>query len=618
MPRYCSAVYRTSCPTTTVGTYGTVQYYNMATKEANFDLSDEGEEDTAPRRRRVANRLSIQDDAATSSRKSEEKEKSKNKQIHIPKTMEDVQKQEVIVKKKILGSQIDHRTSLAVIHYILRLQKVNIERARNDGAVSSKSHRSWPSIRNEIGYNLGLSRDTMNKIAFNFFNESASFFQSSPRGNRQKGITRLPRTKAMRIKIRDFVREKRRAKELVTAKTVFEFLCEKGMLIIPEGANGICDSHAYSAAYKCTRRLLQDFGYRRGKRNNLVPDPQLIGKRQAYLLKCKENDDKPPEERLRHVFLDESYIHQHHSHDSSTSIFKGNRVCFAAAIQGQNPRAVASAQRKDCAGLVPGSLWSFCPQKVTKDYYSVFNSDSFCKWFREQVVDNLEVPSLIHMDNAEYHKAYPATVPKWSRIKKGDAIVYLRKHGVKVDAVTSTSYVLKRQVKEYIESHEKLEVEKIAEAKGHKVIFIPPYHSDLQPIELVWAYVQGNIAQQYSEETTLEDVESRLSQQFELLEDKGLLIGSHIEYCRRVAAGFLAEIPDEDDAMAELDEIDQEKEENPRYFNHNIEANPDGDAQEDHFQVGSEDDDSLLEIDGNTEAEGRATGSSWKDQDRSH
>ena len=40
-----------------------------------------------------------------------------------------------------------------------------------------------------------------------------------------------------------------------------------------------------------------------------------------------------------------------------------------------------------------------------------------------------------------------------------------------------------RPPKEYV-------VEQLAEAAGRKVIRLPPYHSTLNPIELIWAYIK--------------------------------------------------------------------------------------------------------------------------------
>ncbi|KAG6959547.1 hypothetical protein JG687_00008744, partial [Phytophthora cactorum] len=46
--------------------------------------------------------------------------------------------------------------------------------------------------------------------------------------------------------------------------------------------------------------------------------------------------------------------------------------------------------------------------------------------------------------------------------------------------------------------------------QGHEVVYTPPYHSDLQHIELVWAIVKGKAGQQYSTTTTFADILPRL------------------------------------------------------------------------------------------------------------
>ena len=86
----------------------------------------------------------------------------------------------------------------------------------------------------------------------------------------------------------------------------------------------------------------------------------------------------PPEDRLREVYMDESYIHEHY-HRNDDSIWdptdeqdvqqskdchKGRRYCFACAIQGSNPQ-VALEDNVHEPTLVPGLVWAFCPQKTT-------------------------------------------------------------------------------------------------------------------------------------------------------------------------------------------------------------------------------------------------------------
>jgi transposase len=58
---------------------------------------------------------------------------------------------------------------------------------------------------------------------------------------------------------------------------------------------------------------------------------------------------------------------------------------------------------------------------------------------------------------------------------------------------TMSSIELKQLVKQFIVNNVKIEVERLAEEGGHTVLFTPTYHSDLQPIKLVWARVKGNV-----------------------------------------------------------------------------------------------------------------------------
>jgi hypothetical protein len=173
-------------------------------------------------------------------------------------------------------------------------------------------------------------------------------------------------------------------------------------------------------------------GYDSGKRRgNLVPSPQNVAKKHHYLRTFIANRAKPPRERLREVYTDESYIHEHYHHNED-SLFdpdddedviyqkekhKGRRYCFCTAIQGPDPCVVVEAHQEpeDKAGLVPGSIWAFCPQKKGDhlgDYHKVFNSGNYNKWFRDQLISNLHQPSLIMLDNAAYHCVFGGDVPK--------------------------------------------------------------------------------------------------------------------------------------------------------------------------------------------------------------
>jgi transposase len=66
------------------------------------------------------------------------------------------------------------------------------------------------------------------------------------------------------------------------------------------------------------------------------------------------------------------------------------------------------------------------------------------------------------------------------------------------------------KVKEYVEKYEVSAVIELAKKGNHTILFTPPYHSNLQPIELVWALVKGNVARLYSNGRTMDQLEAQL------------------------------------------------------------------------------------------------------------
>ena len=83
--------------------------------------------------------------------------------------------------------------------------------------------------------------------------------------------------------------------------------------------------------------------------------------------------------------------------------------------------------------------------------------------------------------------------------------------------------------------------ELLAEAEGHRVLFTPPHHSDLQPIELLWAKLKGNIGRKYDANTTMSILKERLDEEFEASLGWNESVEGFIHKCSRLAAKFYKE-----------------------------------------------------------------------------
>jgi len=271
--------------------------------------------------------------------------------------------------------------------------------------------------------------------------------------------------------------------------------------------------------------------------------------------------------------MDESYIHNHYT-DHGDSLFdpndelaieprdkfKGQRWCFIAAMIGDDPQlhSQAEPQKKDHAHLLMPSIDIFQGGKQKKDYLAMFDAEYFEAWMKKLCSEILTDygPCMIIMDNTAYHKCYPRDTPKPHLTKKADLATYLQQQGEVVNG-DETRAELETRVRNWIKEHVPFEVQRIAAQYGHKVVFTPPYHSDLQPIELLWAHVKRAVGRQYDDQTNLKLVQERLENKFKKLDRNPEPIGKFFRHVheieqRLITEEILIEVAIEEEIEAEI------------------------------------------------------------------
>jgi transposase len=494
--------------------------YYSSSSSTESEYSEEEKEEEAP----VLGRTRSESNRGT----------KRKAQVRLPTSIAEIDDHLAWIRKQLHGVDIDRSASLRVLRAVMTMQKnYRQELARHSGQQVKK-----PRIRETICAWMGISAPTYGSILQGFLQNNRSVYVSCRGGNTTEKTSRIKHTKRNQVLVREFVRKRRMNRQRVTGRQVLDFLVEQRVLHVPTDPDGKYQKKALAAAYRSVNRWLEYMAYRRGPRKNMVPDETLALKRHQYLVEFMNNRGKPPDSRLREVYLDESYIHEHY-HRNYDSIWdpndeqdvkfakdpaKGRRYCFAAAIRGPNPR-VASPTGDDRAGVVPGTRWAFCPQKKEDhkgDYHKVFKASNFLQWWKESLLPNLKEPSVIMLDNAKYHKTRPLGTPAVDKMKKEEVALYMRQqYGGLIDERRSVKD-LKAELRSWIEKNIPMEVVSSAEALGHKVLFTPPFHSDLQPIELVWARVKGNVGRQYSKDSNLTIIYGRLMKEFDPLDsDEG-------------------------------------------------------------------------------------------------
>uniref|UniRef100_A0A0B7BGD8 Tc1-like transposase DDE domain-containing protein n=1 Tax=Arion vulgaris TaxID=1028688 RepID=A0A0B7BGD8_9EUPU len=122
------------------------------------------------------------------------------------------------------------------------------------------------------------------------------------------------------------------------------------------------------------------------------------------------------------------------------------------------------------------------------------NACIFRDWLENTVLPILDKPSCIVMDNASYHNvvALEDKIPISSSTKE-EMKTWLVKENVNFD-----NNCLKPELLQIVRQTKRMKVyqiDKIILEHGHTSLRLPPYHPQLNPIELVWAKVKGRVAE---------------------------------------------------------------------------------------------------------------------------
>ncbi|RLO04912.1 hypothetical protein DYB28_015456, partial [Aphanomyces astaci] len=347
-----------------------------------------------------------------------------------------------------------------------------------------------------LGRNLNLVQDVWRE-----YHASQTVTAATPSGNCTTHITKVPRTKLVTQMVQQFIRDRRATRTRTTAVEVMMYLKEMCVLDVD-------DKKPFAASYRAVQRFLKAQGYKRGRRKgsstyHLSKANALA--RDTYVKLMHPHSTAATRPNV--VYTDESYIHHHYKshhqdlydpsdeHDvQSKEKHKGRRYCFVAGIL-DSPTMASKVMALDIftGGKSRG--------KEPKDYHGMFNHAYYVKWFGRLLdeMDASEVTkALIVLDNANYHKGLPESTPTSGR-RKSILLDACRLYGIQ-----TTGKEFKSELWDMLASHIKAHIHPVivemAKRRGHCVVYTPPHHSDLQPIETVWAIVKGEVGRQYTDQ----------------------------------------------------------------------------------------------------------------------
>ena len=191
--------------------------------------------------------------------------------------------------------------------------------------------------------------------------------------------------------------------------------------------------------YRTVRRM--GFKWLKGYRRLLAAEkPEIQAFRAAYLRRKLLNRDANNIPRRPEIYLDESFIHEHHTrelswvHAENKKLYaaptsRGNRyvIVGAGVVQKENDHIKASwvndaikvwntSKRRR---MGPGGGSDSDDYQFEEDYHGNMNADKFERWFRGlcEMCEEMYGPSIIIMDGCAAHKRLTAETVKtnWTK-----------------------------------------------------------------------------------------------------------------------------------------------------------------------------------------------------------
>ncbi|KAL4153955.1 hypothetical protein QTP88_001788 [Uroleucon formosanum] len=241
------------------------------------------------------------------------------------------------------------------------------------------------------------------------------------------------------------------------------------------------------------RSLLKNLKFSFKKCNDgrkfLMERNDIVALRCTFLRKMctlrEQNDTRPV------VYLDETWINQNHSR---TRIWQNAEQTEGLKVPtGKGGRLIICHAGSAKYGFISDSKLIFRANvsSFESDYHTSMNSEVFKNWFIN-MLNHLEEPSVIVMDNASYHSRLKDNFPK-SNSRKAVVEEWLKNKNIEFSPLERLSE-LRERVKKLIPMYKRYELDEIALEMGHEVIRLPPYHCQYNPIELIWAKVKGEVA----------------------------------------------------------------------------------------------------------------------------
>lgn len=331
-------------------------------------------------------------------------------------------------------------------------------------------------------------------------------------------------------------------------------------------------------------RWVRSFGYKYGKRHHTTSTASFRNNLiRNYIYKYADALRQEEDGDAVIVYMDESYIFSHHC--SSFFWYHESNSLTNTDVRGDNKGKrliIMHAMTKDgmleVAGVEPSNILTelyhscalifneVCADDVTPaDFHDTINGDKFVGWIQMRLLPTFkhvfgDKKMILVLDNAKYHHHRG---PDWfspSDKKKGQLADWLRQRGVTHITTETQRRIpaskfsadargadggpnlkqLRAAVKLHLSQHPEINTtvpHQLLSDAGYELLFTPPYVSQLQPIELIWAYTKQLVARQSHRSRTVEEAAAQTRKAMDRVTAE--LCNDVIQHCQRWIDGFI-------------------------------------------------------------------------------
>lgn len=235
--------------------------------------------------------------------------------------------------------------------------------------------------------------------------------------------------------------------------------------------------------------LVKQLGYKFKKCKNarvvLTQKPDIAAWRARYLRRMKDNNDLGVNKKPV-TFVDETWIHS-----------QSARVCWQNSSNGNVKKITTPGECWILAhaggenGFIPGVDLLYKCKSKTGDFDKEMTTKIFVKWLKENLIPNLPPNSIVVIDDAPYHSTQAEKIPSRSSLKN-EMQEWLSKNNITFEKEMSKPELynltlVNKPEKKYV-------VDELLRQHGHEIVRLPPYHSDLNPLEYLWDLIKRRVA----------------------------------------------------------------------------------------------------------------------------